>query len=95
MTRLLRTLTASAALVLVGLAAPATASTTDVETVSFQETTVTSSLASPTGSALSSTLTVGLAAGIVTGAAGSAYLVRRSRSRAGLTARHDREVVTL
>ncbi len=95
MTRLLRTLTASAALVLVGIAAPASASTAHVETASFQETSVTSSVVSQPGSTLSSTLTVALAAGIVSGAAGSAYLVRRSRSRTGLAARHDREVVAL
>ncbi|TGO05797.1 hypothetical protein [Serinibacter arcticus] len=96
MTRLLRPIVTATALMLVGVAGPAAASTNAASPASVDETSVTSAVIAQPGSAVNSALVVSLAAGIVSGATGAAYLVRRSRCRTGTTVvRNDLEVVSV
>ena len=96
MTRLLRPIVATTVLLLVGVAGSAAASTNAAATASVDETSVTSAVIAQPGSAVDSTLVVSLAAGIVSGAAGATYLVRRSRCRTGTpVVRNDPEVVSV
>lgn len=81
MTRPVRPLALGAILMLAGLAtAPAAAASTDAST-GVQETAVTFTVGYEPNGALESSLAVALAAGVVAGTAGSAYLVRRNRAR--------------
>jgi len=86
MTRLLRPIVATTVLLLVGVAGSAAASTNAAAPASVDEMSVTSAVIAQPGSTVDSTLVVSLAAGIVSGAAGATYLVRRSRCRPGTTA---------
>lgn len=96
MTRLLRPIVVTTTLMLVGVAGSAAASTNTAAPASVDETSVTSAVIAQPGSAVDSTLVVSLAAGIVSGAAGATYLVRRSRCRTGTpVVRNDLEVVSV
>jgi len=96
MTRLLRPIVAATALMFVGVAGSAAASTDAAAPASVDETSVTSAVAAQPGSTVDSTIVVSLAAGIVSGAAGAAYLVRRSRCRTGTpVVRNDLEVLSV
>ncbi|PWD51928.1 hypothetical protein C8046_16030 [Serinibacter arcticus] len=81
MARLLAPLGTATALVVGGLllAAPATATPNDLVTTSDQAVVTTVTTSAPTVH-VESSLAVVLAVGVVAGATGSAYLVRRSRS---------------
>lgn len=96
MTRLLRPIVAATALLFVGVAGSAAASTNAAAPASVDETSVTSVVIAQPGNAVDSTLVVSLAAGIVSGVAGAAYLVRRSRCRTSTPVeRNDLEVVSV